>query len=66
MADGPALITHPVIAGSGRRLFEPGDSHSRLELVDSAVSTNGNVVTTFAMLSDSGRRSPQRSEDPRR
>jgi len=34
-----ALITHPVLAGSGRRLFEPGDPHTRLELVDSAVSS---------------------------
>ena len=39
MTDGPALITHPVIAGSGRPLFEPGDPHTRLELVDSAVSS---------------------------
>jgi hypothetical protein len=52
MTDGPALITHPVIAGSGRRLFEPGDPRTPLELVDSAVSAKGTVLTTFAMLSD--------------
>lgn len=50
LLDRLTLITHPVVAGSGRRLFEPGDPHTRLALVDSSRTTAGNVVSTYTRL----------------
>lgn len=48
LIDELTLITHPVIAGSGRRpLFEPNGSVTRLVLKDSVTTSKGNVVTTY-------------------
>ncbi|MET3451060.1 dihydrofolate reductase family protein [Curtobacterium sp. 1544] len=44
------LLVHPAIAGSGRKLFEPTDPPMRLRLVDSTVTSKGNVVSTYARL----------------
>jgi len=44
------LMVHPAIAGSGRKLFEPTDPPTRLRLVDSTVTSKGNVVSTYARL----------------
>lgn len=44
------LITHPVVAGEGRHLFEPGDPVTRLELVRSTTTPKGNVVQTYRRL----------------
>ena len=41
------LITHPVIAGEGRHLFEPGDPTTRLELVRCETTPKGNVIQTY-------------------
>jgi len=41
------LITHPVVAGVGRHLFEPGDPTTRLALVRSTTTAKGNVVQTY-------------------
>jgi dihydrofolate reductase len=49
LLDELVLITHPVVAGSGRRLFEPGDPTTRLVLVDSVKTQKGNVVSTYAL-----------------
>lgn len=43
------LITHPVVAGRGRRLFEAGDPVTRLELRDCRRTSRGNVVTTYGL-----------------
>tara|TARA_R110002020_G_scaffold4015_14_gene17596 strand:- start:619 stop:1167 length:549 start_codon:yes stop_codon:yes gene_type:complete len=50
LLDELVLITHPVIAGPGRRLFEPGDPLTRLALVDSQVTAKGNVVSSYRRL----------------
>lgn len=47
--DELVLITHPVIAGNGRHLFEPGDPTTRLALVGSQVTSKGNVVQTYRL-----------------
>lgn len=47
--DELVLITHPVIAGNGRHLFEPGDPTTRLALVNSQVTSKGNVVQTYRL-----------------
>ena len=49
LLDELVLITHPVIAGAGRHLFEPGDPTTRLDLVDSLKTQKGNVVSTYAL-----------------
>lgn len=46
--DELTLITHPVIAGAGKRhLFQPGDPTTRLELVRTVQTSKGNVVSTY-------------------
>jgi dihydrofolate reductase len=47
LLDELALITHPVIAGNGKHLFEPGDATTRLELVRSRQTSKGNVIQVY-------------------
>jgi dihydrofolate reductase len=47
LLDELTLITHPVIAGSGRRLFESTDPVTRLALKDLLRTSKGNVVSTY-------------------
>lgn len=48
LLDELILITHPVVAGgSFRRLFQPGDPTTRLELVDLVRTSAGNAVQTY-------------------
>lgn len=50
LIDELTLITHPVVAGAGRRhLFQPGDDTTRLELVDTVRTSAGNVVSTYRL-----------------
>ena len=48
LLDELQLMVHPAIAGSGRKLFEPTDPATRLRLVESTVTSRGNVVSTYA------------------
>ncbi|GAA2863670.1 dihydrofolate reductase family protein [Paenarthrobacter ilicis] len=50
--DELTLMTHPVIAGSGRRLFDDGDPLNRLVLEDQYATSKGNVVTTYSVRKD--------------
>jgi dihydrofolate reductase len=50
LLDSLQLITHPVVAGTGRHLFEPTDPTTRLVLQNSIVTSKGNVVTTYSKL----------------
>ncbi|WP_066516561.1 dihydrofolate reductase family protein [Curtobacterium ammoniigenes] len=47
LLDELQLMIHPVIAGPGRRLFEPTDPMTRLRLVRSTVTSKGNVLSTY-------------------
>ena len=47
LMDELTLITHPVIAGTGRHLFEPGDPTTRLDLVRARTTSKGNVVQAY-------------------
>jgi dihydrofolate reductase len=49
LLDELTLITHPVVAGRGRRLFEPTDPVTRLALKDVARTSRGNVVSTYGL-----------------
>ncbi|MCF3138565.1 MULTISPECIES: dihydrofolate reductase family protein [Micrococcaceae] len=50
--DELTLMTHPVVAGSGRRLFEDGDPLNRLVLEDQYATSKGNVVSTYSLRKD--------------
>ncbi|MEE2570711.1 dihydrofolate reductase family protein [Pseudarthrobacter sp. J64] len=50
LLDSLTLMTHPVVAGSGRRLFEPGDPLTRLVLHDEYRTGSGNVISTYGLL----------------
>ena len=47
LLDELTLITHPVVAGAGRHLFEPTDPTTRLTLLRSFGTSKGNVVATY-------------------
>ena len=50
LLDELTLITHPVIAGAGRRhLFEAGDPTTRLVLKDQLRTSTGNLVATYSL-----------------
>jgi len=43
------LITHPVVAGAGKRMFQPTDPLTRLTLLKSTITSAGNVVVTYGL-----------------
>lgn len=43
------LITHPVVAGQGKHLFQPTDPITRLQLLRSTVTSKGNLVVTYGL-----------------
>ena len=50
LLDELTLITHPVIAGEGRRhLFDAADPTKRLALVSAKTTGKGNVVSTYRL-----------------
>src|SRR5690606_16676048 len=48
--DELSLVTHPVVAGAGRRhLFRPDDPVTRVELVNLVRTSKGNAVSTYKL-----------------
>jgi dihydrofolate reductase len=47
LIDEYLLIIHPLVLGSGRRLFEPDDHVTELRLVDSINTTKGVILATY-------------------
>jgi dihydrofolate reductase len=47
LLDELRLMVHPVVVGSGRRLFEEGGDRKELELVDSKTFSTGVVYLTY-------------------
>ena len=47
LIDQYLLMVHPLVLGSGRRLFADGTPPARLRLVDSVTSTTGVVIATY-------------------
>jgi dihydrofolate reductase len=41
------LLIHPLILGSGRRLFTDGGAFAALRLVDAKTTTTGVVIATY-------------------
>jgi dihydrofolate reductase len=47
LVDRYVLLIHPVVLGSGRRLFPDGGPFATLRLVDSVTTTTGVVIATY-------------------
>jgi dihydrofolate reductase len=47
LLDELTLMTHPVVAGKGKRLFRDNDELKRLKLVDSRTTRSGVVIATY-------------------
>ena len=47
LIDEYLLLIHPLVLGSGRRLFRDGSPFGALRLVDSATTTTGVVIATY-------------------
>lgn len=52
LLDSLTFMTHPVVAGSGRRLFNDGDPVTRLGLQDQYRTSKGNVISTYGLLGE--------------
>jgi dihydrofolate reductase len=55
LVDEYVLLIHPLVLGSGRRLFTDGDHFARLRLVDTKTSTTGVVIATYQPAEASAR-----------
>jgi dihydrofolate reductase len=47
LIDEYKLLIHPLVLGSGRRLFPDGGSLAKLRLTDSVTTTTGVVIATY-------------------
>ena len=47
LVDQYQLLIHPLVLGSGRRLFPDGGATAALELVDSVPTTTGVIIATY-------------------
>jgi dihydrofolate reductase len=47
LVDRWLLMTHPLVLGTGRRLFPDGAPPARLRLADSVTTTTGVVIATY-------------------
>lgn len=52
LLDELTLMVHPVVAGSGRHLFEPDDPATRLTLRDVQRTTKGNLIVSYSLRSE--------------
>jgi dihydrofolate reductase len=47
LVDGYVLLIHPLVLGSGRRLFPDDGSPTPLRLIDSVTNTKGVIIATY-------------------
>lgn len=47
LVDQYVLLIHPLVLGSGRRLFADGGTFATLRLVDTKTTTTGVVIATY-------------------
>lgn len=58
LVDEYRLMIHPIVLGSGRRLFRDGSAMTRLRLVDSTTTGTGVVMLTYQPAVTAGEASP--------
>ena len=51
LIDEYVLVIHPLVLGSGRRLFPDGGPSSELRLASSVTTTTGVVIATYRTVS---------------
>ena len=56
LVDEYQLLIHPLVLGSGRRLFTDGVPHSALRLVKSVPTTTGVIIATYQPADGAARR----------
>ncbi|OUM44942.1 dihydrofolate reductase family protein [Arthrobacter sedimenti] len=54
LLDSLTLMIHPVVAGTGRHLFEPSDPVTRLELQEVTTTSKGNVLASYGLRGEEG------------
>jgi RibD C-terminal domain len=47
LVDEYVLLIHPLVLGSGRRMYREGSPYSALRLVDATATTTGVVIATY-------------------
>jgi dihydrofolate reductase len=47
LVDEFIIMIHPIVFGTGRRLFREGSAHTSLKLVDTITTTKGVVIATY-------------------
>ena len=47
LVDEYTLLIHPLVLGSGQRLFPEGDALAKLDLVDSETTSSGVIIATY-------------------
>jgi len=47
LVDQYVLLIHPLVLGTGQRLFREGNAFSSLRLVDSKTTPNGVIIATY-------------------
>lgn len=52
LVDQYALLIHPLVLGSGRRLFPDAGALARLQLVDAQPTTTGVIIATYRQLAE--------------
>ena len=52
LVDELVLMIHPLVLGSGRRLFDAGDTRASLRLVDSVTTPTGVLIATYRSRAD--------------
>jgi dihydrofolate reductase len=53
LVDEYILLIHPLVLGSGRRLFNDGDPTQNLRLVDTKTTATGIVIATYGTVGES-------------
>jgi dihydrofolate reductase len=54
LLDELALMIHPVVVGSGKRLFKEGRELKRLKLINSKTTSTGVVILTYRLMPQEG------------
>jgi dihydrofolate reductase len=49
LIDEYVLLIHPLVLGSGHKLFQDGSPLTRLRLVDSVATTKGVMIATYQL-----------------
>jgi dihydrofolate reductase len=56
LVDEYVLLIHPLVLGSGRRLFADGGAFAALRLVDTKATTTGVVIATYQLAEPTARK----------